>query len=450
MKAAATNPQTPLFYVVNQIMYPLVQGCESKDLKVIKYCLGLMQRLITQQVVDQKGARYITDTLWTLMEHGTEEVKVLQTVTLLLTTNSVVHGETLAKALVLCFRLHFTKDSTTINTAGATVRQLVSLVFERVVVEEYESATASGASSGDAPAHEVNLEELKMATGVAPKALKPCAADAFLLFQDLVQLVNADQPYWLLGMTEMTRTFGLELLETVLCQFSSVFHKNAEFSFLLKERVCALVIKLFSPNIKYRSVSSGGGGPLSSGNSVATNSLNTTAASQQYDKPYFPISMRLLRVVSILIQKYHSLLVTECEIFLSLIVKFLDHEKPEWQRELALEVLHKMTVQPELLITFCKCYDLKDHATNIFQDIINSLGAYVQSLFVMGQAGGGAGGGGGSGGNNSGSGGGGSQSATTGANANLSNGPGLSPGFYFRGVWWPLSATFPTGQSKPT
>lgn len=178
-----------------------------------------MQRLITQQVVDQKGARYITDTLWMLMEHGTEEVKVLQTVTLLLTTNAVVHGETLAKALVLCFRLHFTKDSTTINTAGATVRQLVSLVFERVTSEENESLTP------ETTPREVNIEELKSAIGQAPKGLKPCAADAFLLFQDLVQLVNADQPYWLLGMTEMTRTFGLELLETVLTSFSPVFYK---------------------------------------------------------------------------------------------------------------------------------------------------------------------------------------------------------------------------------
>lgn len=177
-----------------------------------------MQRLITQQVIDQKGARYITDTLWMLMEHGTEEVKVLQTVTLLLTTNAVVHGETLAKALVLCFRLHFTKDSTTINTAGATVRQLVSLVFERVISEENEFPTID-------PPREINIEELKSAAGQAPKGLKPCAADAFLLFQDLVQLVNADQPYWLLGMTEMTRTFGLELLETVLTSFSTVFYK---------------------------------------------------------------------------------------------------------------------------------------------------------------------------------------------------------------------------------
>lgn len=39
--------------------------------------------------------------------------------------------------MVLCFRLHFTKDSqAVISTAGATVRQLVSLVFERVLNED--------------------------------------------------------------------------------------------------------------------------------------------------------------------------------------------------------------------------------------------------------------------------------------------------------------------------
>lgn len=265
---------------------------------------------------------------------------------------------------MLCFRLHFAKKTTIINTAGATVRQLVSLVFERVVQEDEELQNSDNPPQN----RQVNLEELKTASGVAPKGLPPCAADAYLLFQDLVQLVNADQPYWLLGMTEMTRTFGLELLESVLTQFSEVFFKNTEFSFLLKERVCALVIKLFSPNIKYRS---------------------TVPASMQqatpFDKPYFPISMRLLRVVSILIQKYHVLLVTECEIFLSLIVKFLDPDKPTWQRSLALEVLHKMTVQPELINSFCECYDLKKHTTSIFQDIVNSLGAYVQSLFVTPQ-----------------------------------------------------------------
>ncbi|KAJ8683120.1 hypothetical protein QAD02_018912 [Eretmocerus hayati] len=417
-QATSNNQPGQIYYVVNQILYPLVQGCESRDLKISKFCLNTMQRLITQQAIDQKGARYITDALWTLMEAGIEEVKVLQTVTLLLTCNSLVHGETLARNLVLCFRLHFTKDSTTINTAGATVRQLVSLVFERVLAEDEQY-------SDQAIPEENNLEELKMPTNQAPKTLRPCAADAYLMFQDLVQLVNADQPFWLIGITEMTRTFGLELLESVLTNFTSVFFKHPEFSFLLKERVCALVIKLFSPNIKYR-------------NSVPASVQQATPL----DKPYFPISMRLLRVVSILIQRYHSLLITECEIFLSLIIKFLDPDKPPWQRALALEVLHKMTVQADLLTSFCNCYDLKPHATNIFQDIVNSLGAYVHSLFVnshMVQ-------------NSSAPAVPISQNTAPAMLAGMPIGPGVTPqpGFYSRGVWLPVVATFPSGQARST
>ncbi|XP_063995099.1 protein MON2 homolog [Diachasmimorpha longicaudata] len=438
LRTVINNPGgSSVYHVVNQILYPLVQGCESKDTKIIKFCLGMMQKLITQQAIDQKGARYITDALWMLMELGIEEVKVLQTVTLLLTSNTIVHGETLARNLVLCFRLHFTKDSTTINTAGATVRQLVSLVFERVIVEdeslkisrqprsEPEQALAQPDQSQPKQSH---AEELRQSLAQAPKGLAPCAADAFLMFQDLVHLVNADQPYWLIGITEMTRTFGLELLESVLTNFSSVFFNHPEFGFLLKERVCALVIKLFSPNIKYR-------------NSVPASVQQATPL----DKPYFAISMRLLRVVSILVQKYHSLLITECEIFLSLIVKFLDPDKPVWQRALALEVLHKMTVHTDLLINFCECYDLKQHTTNIFQDIVNSLGAYVHSLFVnpvqmnpqVNPAGASAA----------------QQPSIVSATllAGMPIGPGVSPqpGFYSRGIWLPIVVTYPSGQAKP-
>jgi len=74
------------------------------------------------------------------------------------------------------------------------------------------------------------------------------------------------------------------------------------------------------------------------------------------------------------VEKYYKLLVTECEIFLSLIVKFLDPDKPAWQRALALELLHRLVTQPRLLTEFCRCYDCQPHATNIFQDMINSLG----------------------------------------------------------------------------
>lgn len=65
---------------------------------------------------------------------------------------------------MLCFRLHFTKNSTTINTAGATVRQLVSLIFERVVAED---ELCSSGNSGTKRV--VNIEELKTPCNTPPK-----------------------------------------------------------------------------------------------------------------------------------------------------------------------------------------------------------------------------------------------------------------------------------------
>ncbi|XP_016968511.1 protein MON2 homolog [Drosophila biarmipes] len=401
---AGSSQQNSVYYTVNQILYPLVQGCETKDLKIIKFCLGMMQRLITQQVVDQKGALYITNALWTLMENNIEEVKVLQTVTLLLTTNTVVHGDTLAKALVLCFRLHYTKNTTIVNTAGATIRQLVSLVFERVYLEKDSVSSLQQQQQPSASPTEVEG---------GGQDVQTFASDAFLLFQDLVQLVNAEQPYWLVGMTEMTRTFGLELLEAVLTNFSAVFHESNDFRLLLKERVCALVIKLFSPNVKHRQLPapSNGNAPVPA------------------EKPYFPISMRLLRLVAILIQKYHTILVTECEIFLSLIIKFLDPDKPAWQRALALEVIHKLVTRSSLIAFFCKSYDLKNHATNIVHDMIVAMGSYVRyslinaSAMLNGQQNGMAN----------------SLTALSGNN---------QCGFMFRGAYLPLVATYAPGVSK--
>ncbi|KAH8369024.1 hypothetical protein KR200_004086 [Drosophila serrata] len=409
--SAGSTQQNSVYYTVNQILYPLVQGCETKDLKIIKFCLGMMQRLITQQVVDQKGALYITNALWTLMENNIEEVKVLQTVTLLLTTNTVVHGDTLAKALVLCFRLHYTKNPTIVNTAGATIRQLVSLVFERVYLEKDSVQSLHQQQQQQQP---TSVSPAEATEGGVGQDVQTFASDAFLLFQDLVQLVNAEQPYWLVGMTEMTRTFGLELLEAVLTNFSAVFHESNDFRLLLKERVCALVIKLFSPNVKHRQLPAA----PSSGN-----------APVPAEKPYFPISMRLLRLVAILIQKYHTILVTECEIFLSLIIKFLDPDKPGWQRALALEVIHKLVTRSSLIAFFCKSYDLKNHATNIVHDMIAAMGSYVRyslinaSAMLNGQQ------------NGMGS----TLSALSGNN---------QCGFMFRGAYLPLVATFAPGISK--
>ena len=66
-----------------------------------------MQRLIVAgAVVDAACGEHVVETLWMLMEGGIEELKVLQTTTLLLTTNSVIQNTTLAK---VCYKEKFFK-----------------------------------------------------------------------------------------------------------------------------------------------------------------------------------------------------------------------------------------------------------------------------------------------------------------------------------------------------
>ncbi|KAK1169177.1 hypothetical protein AOXY_G10128 [Acipenser oxyrinchus oxyrinchus] len=403
----------------SEVVQPFLMGCGTKEPKITQLCLAAIQRLMTHEVVSEAAAGNIINMLWQLMENGLEELKLLQTVLVLLTTNTVAHDEALSKAIVVCFRLHFTKDNITNNTAAATVRQVVTVVFERMVAEDERHKGIIE----QPPAVQGNSNRRSSST------LRPCAKDAYMLFQDLCQLVNADAPYWLAGMTEMTRTFGLELLESVLNDFPQVFLQHQEFSFLLKERVCPLVIKLFSPNIKFRQGS------------------NATSSPAPVEKPYFPICMRLLRVVSVLIKHFYSLLVTECEIFLSLLVKFLDGDKPQWLRAVAVESIHRLCVQPHLLRSFCQSYDMKQHSTKIFRDIVNALGSFIQSLFIVPNVGnpaiantpGGAAGAGGP------------ATAQSGPGAaGVSGGVTPQSAFEYRGTWIPIMTVTVQGSAKAT
>lgn len=125
------------------------------------------------------------------MESGVEELKLLQTITLLITTNNAVKGESLAKALSLCFRLHFTKNSTTNNTASATIRQLVSAVFERIQLEDkvpncmyYQLFMSLNRhlNSSAKQVHDFKFDDIKSGK-YTPVSLPAAASDAFHFFQ---------------------------------------------------------------------------------------------------------------------------------------------------------------------------------------------------------------------------------------------------------------------------
>ena len=359
-------------------------ACDTKQTKLVQIALTGIHRMITFEAVNYSAANNLVNCLWGLMENSIEEVRILQTVTLLVSTNTVIQGLPLSKAIAVCFRLNFTKTQSTNNAASATVRQVVCVVFERVIrFMRNEASYPPTRNPFEDEGCNVLHEELKFGSRDPPKSLQSMGivSDAFMLFQDLIQLVKADQPFWLNGLTEMTRTFGLELLEMILSSFPEIFFKFEEFTFLLKEKICPIIIQLLSPNIKYKHQ------PLTNLNaspSALSSSQLPSAATSLFpsDKPFYPISIRLLRILGVLLQKFHPLLMTESEIFLTILIKFLDADKVVWQRTASLEVLHKVMSHPNLLKSFCVSYDMKPYSSKILRDMISSLAIYLQSHFI--------------------------------------------------------------------
>nr|CDJ95356.1 Asparagine synthase domain containing protein [Haemonchus contortus] len=346
----------------NELLHPLILACATRQTRLVQIALQSIQRLVQHRILEASCANVVVSELWGLVEVECEELRVLQTVPPLVSADLLVTGNTLAKCIVMCFRMHFAKDPVVINAASAAVRQLVGCVLERVIQEDgvFSTELTVVPSSGGRPSPRS-----------APPTLRPCAADAYLLFKDLCLLINAKPSVWLVGIHEMTRTLGLELIENILKSYPGVFFRHPEFCDLLKSEVCPLVIKLFSPSLKSAHVSSQH--PLS---------RSSAGMGPPADRPYFPIAMRLVRIILCLISLYHQLLPTECEIFLSSLIKFVDVDRRGWQRALSLEALHRVVARPDIVRWLCENFDARSNSTKVLEHLSHSIFCVIQQSFV--------------------------------------------------------------------
>lgn len=367
-----------------RILEPFIMGCEFKqNQKVVQISLNAVQRMITHQAVSTVAACKLVDCLWTLMENNLEEVKVLQTATLLLSTNNIVSGPVLARTIVLCFRLYNIENTVVTSIASATIRQLVSNVFERVEKEDSQdfeeqqriqqddsndAIDINSPSSLDVRDQKVpvDYDELKsfivghllnlsnaLRMQYAPRSLKSAAADAFLLLRDLVLILNDEQSLWLVGLTDINKTFVLELLELVFISFSDVLTRHEEFRYLIKERVCYMILEMFSPDINYntaneydQSISKAVNHQQRGSNQARHQSISEVAhltkggilneeftsvvadikVSLDNGRSISATSMRILRILSMLIQKFYSELLTSSDIFTAIFTKLLEND----------------------------------------------------------------------------------------------------------------------------
>lgn len=92
------------------------------------------------------------------------------------------------------------------------------------------------------------------------------------------------------------------------------------------------------------------------------------------EKSEFSQTMRLTRVVNILIKQFSQILIMECEVFLSMFVKILEPENPLWLRVLAMEVFKGVCSDAALTRSIYSWYDRPASSTNVFQGMITNFG----------------------------------------------------------------------------
>lgn len=218
----------------------------------------------------------ILSTLRTVLSQGVEiQLKILQTLVSLLTNCKDIHGETLAETLLISFKLQESKIGVVSSTAAATLRQLVMFVFEGV---DEEDRTLGQQNAQDQARSEGG--------GGVPDDSHPSAKDAYLVFEDICLLVNGEAPSFL-KLQSLPRTFGLELIESVLSDFSSVFLRHSSLLHLLRSLLSPLLIRALA------------------------------------ERPSFSTTLRLMRVMYLLLKKFNDELGTESEIFLTMFIKIV-------------------------------------------------------------------------------------------------------------------------------
>ncbi|WWC98642.1 hypothetical protein V866_005535 [Kwoniella sp. B9012] len=353
-------PREKLQEHADVLLEPITKGCKTKIAKVIGISIAALQRLVALGGVPTSNLPDVLQTLSSVSNQAVDiQLKILQTLLSILTYNQDVHDEVLGNALLLCFKLQESRVSVVSSTAAATLRQAVMLIFDRL---------SSPLPSSDTPSVPLTLPT----DPVMELSIPPSAHDAYNIFSDLCLLTasaggNGGIHLWgnsekevkpsLLKLHNLNKTFGLELIESILSGYEESVKKQPELLFLLQYSLDPLLLKLLS------------------------------------EKPSFPIALRVCRLIFLLIKSFADQLPEQVEVYLTTLIKMGmgEHESHErdihhgWLRVLALEIIRGICGDTTLLQNIYAHYDSVKTFTSskLYNKIVTSLSRLINEKPVL-------------------------------------------------------------------
>lgn len=353
----------------DDILRIFLMACEVKTIKLSVIGLSCLQKLIAHDAVAPSA---LNEILATLKDHGEMadegvQLKTLQTVLIIFQSRLQPDGEEhTAQALGICLHLlENNKSSDSVrNTAAATFRQAVALIFDHVVSSEslpvtkvvhggYMSRSSSVSSDiNQSISKSKSLEEGLMALDKLKMRETPTKAGklGLRLLEDLTALAAGGSAIWL-RVGSIQRTFALDILEFILSNYVAVFRALLPYEQVLRHQICSLLMT-----------------------SLRTNS----EIEGETGEPYF--RRLVLRSVAHIIRHYSSSLITESEVFLSMLVRATSLDLPLWHRILVLEILRGFCVEAHTLKILFQNFDMNPKNTNVVEGMIKALARVVSSV----------------------------------------------------------------------
>ncbi|XP_004495778.1 uncharacterized protein [Cicer arietinum] len=356
----------------DDILRIFLMACEVRTIKLSIIGLSCLQKLISHDAVSPSALREILSTLKDHAEMADEgvQLKTLQTISIIF--QSRLHPEnedTMSQALGICLRLlENSRSSDSVrNTAAATFRQAVALIFDRVVLAESLPAGKFGFGSqlsrtssvtGDVN-RSINLtdsldhESTRGGPPVMRETLTETGKLGLRLLEDLTSLAAGGSAIWL-RVNIIQRTFALDILEFILSNYVAVFRTLLPYEQALRRQICSILMT----------------------------SLRTNAELEgEAGEPSF--RRLVLRSVAHIIRLYSSSLITECEVFLSMLLKATFLDLPLWHRILVLEILRGFCVEARTLRILFQNFDMHPKNTNVVEGMVKALARVVSNVQVQ-------------------------------------------------------------------
>lgn len=141
------------------------------------------------------------------------------------------------------------------------------------------------------------------------------------------------------------------MLEYVLSHYVAIFMLLPAYSNVLRQKACSLLMT----------------------------SLRATGELEG-DVGEPPVRRMLLRCVSTVTRFYATIITTECEVFLQMLIKSMELEQALWHRIYVLDVLRGFCTEARVLRTIFEIFDMRPHNTNVVHDMVATLARVVSII----------------------------------------------------------------------